>query len=107
MTAPVVRVALAARLDLDAYAKWLGTEVDVDVARRFARLAAETFAKLAAAPGLGSPVNLDGDDVRRVRKWRVQGFPKLLVFYTETLDGVRIARVIHAAQDWATMLDMS
>lgn len=106
MTGPVARIAPAARQDLNDQADWFGAEADVDTARRFARSAAETFTKLASSPGLGSPVEIARPELRGLRKWRVQGFPKLLIFYVALADGVRIVRVIHAAQDWMTRLRM-
>lgn len=101
---PAARIAPAARRDLDAQADWFGTEADVDTARRFARSAAATFAKLAADPGLGSPIDIARPGLRGLRKWRVQGFPRLLIFYVEIAGGVRIVRVIHDAQDWMARL---
>jgi toxin ParE1/3/4 len=39
-----------------------------------------------------------------MRKWQVKGFEKFLIFYLPHSKGVSIVRVLHAAQDWWSLL---
>jgi plasmid stabilization system protein ParE len=75
-----VTVSPAARRDLDDYIIWLRGEDDLETATRFA--------------------------MARIRKWRVQGFSKMLIFFRPRPGGVEIVRVLHAAQDWWALLDL-
>lgn len=68
--------------------------------------AIETFAKLAISPKKGPAIGSRNLRLAGLRKWRVDGFPKVLIFYTPIVDGVRIIRVTHAAQDWWSLLDV-
>jgi len=48
-------------------------------------------------PGSNTPV---GD------KWRVPDFEDFLIFYLPRRDGISVVRVLHAAQDWWSLLGM-
>jgi toxin ParE1/3/4 len=98
---PGVTVRARAAHDLTQYAAWLRREAGLDIARRFTRVAADSFDRLAEMPGLGSPVKAQVPDLRR---WRVPGFP-VLIFYRPERDGVAIVRVLHAARDWPALVD--
>jgi toxin ParE1/3/4 len=102
-----VTVASNARRDLDTYTLWLRSEVDAETAVRFAEAAILTFEKLAQTPNLGPRVISDNADLATIRKWRVDGFPKVLLFYRPTGTGIRVIRVLHAAQDWWSHLDQT
>jgi toxin ParE1/3/4 len=39
-----------------------------------------------------------------LRKWQVGGFERILIFYLPRAGGVSIVRVLHAAQDWWSIL---
>jgi toxin ParE1/3/4 len=41
-----------------------------------------------------------------LRKWQVTGFDKFLIFYLPRAKGVSIVRVLHATQDWWSLLGM-
>lgn len=41
-----------------------------------------------------------------MRKWRVDGFENVLIFYQPRPDGVAIVRVLHAARDWWGLLGL-
>lgn len=101
MSRPTLRIGSAARRDLRALTVWLRREADPDTAERFARGAAASFRKLAETPGLGSPAVSGWPDLESTLKWRVTGFPKLLIFYRPIENGVEIVRVLHGARDWA------
>lgn len=95
---------LAAR-DLSRHAAWFKREAGVEVGRRFLAAAYDSFADLAVTPGLGAPLEPTGGAVPTTNKWRVRGFPNLLIFYAERpTGGVAIVRVLHASQDWLAAL---
>ena len=98
---PDLIVSPAARADLLAQWDYFAEEVeDVDLADRF--LAAEqTFRNLARTPGLGPPRRFSVDKLRNLHSWRVDGFPKHLVFYRPLPNsaGVQIVRVLHGMRD--------
>jgi len=41
-----------------------------------------------------------------MRKWSVDEFENVLIFYMPRPDGVSIVRVLHEAQDWWGLLGM-
>ena len=99
-----VRIRAKARRDLEAHYRYLYDEVDAETADRFLNAADLEFHKLAREPGLGPAVELDHTRLKRLRKWRVTGFPKFLIFYEPRAGGVSVVRVCHAAQDWWGLL---
>jgi len=42
-----------------------------------------------------------------VRKWRVKSFDRHLIFYLPLEGGVRIIRILHTAQDWWNLLELT
>jgi toxin ParE1/3/4 len=97
----------AARRDVDEYVLWLHNEAGPDTAGRFAKAVLYTFGKLAEAPALGPLVPTSAPYLTALRKWKVDGFPKLLIFYRPSADGIEVIRVLHGAQDWWAMLDIA
>jgi toxin ParE1/3/4 len=51
-------------------------------------------------------VALSQPALRRLRKWRINGFDNYLIFYLPHADGVSIIRVLYAAQDWWRLLGL-
>lgn len=66
---------------------------------RFIEATEATFAQLARHPGLGTIGEFDSPDLVGVRRWRIQGFRRYLVFYRETPESIEIVRVIHGSRD--------
>ena len=95
----------AARLDLLSHWHYFADEVgSPELADHFTVPARSTFSKLARTFGLGCPSNLHHVRLAGFRQWRVDGFPKLLIFYRERVGVVEIARVIHGARDLESAL---
>jgi toxin ParE1/3/4 len=107
LTSRFAEIAPKARRDIENHVLWLRSEADVETASRFARAAIQTFAKLADAPGLGQSLTTANPALTDLRKWRVDGFRKILIFYQPLKDGVRIIRVLHASADWWSLLDVN
>jgi toxin ParE1/3/4 len=94
----------AARRDLIAHAVYLAENAGQGTAERFLDNAEASFETLAAQPLIGAPLRLRHPELAGLRKWRVDGFDNLLIFYFPRLDGVSIVRVLHAASDWWKLL---
>jgi toxin ParE1/3/4 len=104
---PFAQVNPAARRDIDDYVLWLHHDAGSDTASRFAKSAIDTFDRLAQTPAMGPTVPTSASYLTALRKWKVEGFPKLLIFYRPSPDGIEIIRVLHGAQDWWTALDIA
>jgi plasmid stabilization system protein ParE len=74
----------------------------LDVARRFPAEARGSFLELAQTTHPGA--RRQSQKFPTLRMWRVRHFAKYLIFYQPVPDGVRIERVIHAAQDYTRIL---
>lgn len=90
----------AAKRDLVEDYIYLAENSGIEVAERFLAAAEDTFSELARNPGMGAALRLRSPQLGAIRKWRVNGFEKHLIFYLPRPDGVLIVRVLHAAQDW-------
>jgi toxin ParE1/3/4 len=74
-------------------------EDNLDAAERFLDAAEEAFALLASMPSMGRAVIFQSPAAQGIRVWRIQGFPRYLIFYRAVAHGIEIVRVLHAARD--------
>ena len=92
----------AAADDLRRQAAYLQQEAGGDVARRFLFAARASLDDLALMPGMGTTVeNRLFPDLRR---WRVKGFEKILIFYRFDAGAVTVIRVLHGMRDLDAIL---
>ena len=84
--------------DLNTHADYLSQQ-DVSVGFRFFDAARQTFADLARIPGIGSAYETNNSSLQTLRKWRVKGFEKFLIFYIMEQNSIEIVRVLYAAQN--------
>jgi plasmid stabilization system protein ParE len=61
---------------------YLAENADESIADRFLESAQDTFAQLAQAPLMGSPVGIKTAELADLRKWRVKEFEKFFIFYS-------------------------
>lgn len=101
-----VRQREAARRDLVEHFVYLAENASLDTAERFLSNAEASFNDLARQPAMGAPLKLKHPDLAGMRKWRVKDFDNHLVFYLPNIDGVTVVRVLHAAGDWWSLLDI-
>ena len=94
----------AARRDLVEHFVYLAESASDEVADRFLFNAETSFADLAEHPAMGSPMTLRRPELAGLRKWRVEGFENVLIFYLPRHDDVSIVRVLHATRDWWSVL---
>jgi toxin ParE1/3/4 len=101
---PTVHKRASALRDLVEDYVYLAEQAGIDTAERFLSSAEESFTDLAVHPRMGSALSLHNPKLAGLRKWRVNGFEKFLIFYLPRANGVSIVRVLHAAQDWWSLL---
>ena len=94
----------SAKRDLIEDYVFLAEHAGTETAGRFLSSADESFSDLARHPEMGTTLSLLDPRLTGLRKWRVNGFEKFLIFYLPRPDGVSIVRVLHAAQDWWSLL---
>lgn len=87
-----------AETDLAEIAQYLA-ERSLDSAIHFLDAAESTFEQLADSPELGVVGEYHSKRLAGVRRWRVNGFKKYLVFYREIAGGIHVLRVLHGARD--------
>ena len=104
---PAVQIREAARHDLVDHFVYLAENAGVEVAERFLERAEPSFGDLAGQPLMGAPVPFKHADLAGLRKWRIKDFDNHLIFYQPRHNGVSIARVLHAASDWWTLLGLN
>jgi toxin ParE1/3/4 len=78
---PPVRKLPAAQRDLLDHFVDLGERAGEAIALRFLQAAEDTFADLAAMPGMGRTEDFDNPRLTGMRRWRVHGFDNYLIFY--------------------------
>jgi toxin ParE1/3/4 len=103
---PNVKQREAARRDLVEHFVYLAENASMDTAERFLSQAEASFNELARHPAMGSPLDLKHPGLAGMRKWRVKDFDNHLVFYQPAADGVTVVRVLHAASNWWSLLDI-
>jgi toxin ParE1/3/4 len=87
-----------AERDVDTLAEYYRTEAGLAVAVRFVSNAEVATRTLAAHPGIGATLGLTAGPERDIRRWHIEGFPRLLVLYRPVETGVLIVRIIDAAR---------
>lgn len=94
-------IAPSARADLLAQWSYFADEVgNPDLGDRFVACAELTFRHLVETPGLGRPRKFRSPQARNIQSWRVDDFPRHLIFYRARPDEriVEIIRVLHGAR---------
>lgn len=102
-----IAIRKAAQNDLDALTDYYLAEAGSETASRFVEQARASFLALTRNPGLGPTVGAKSSSLTGLRKWRIDGFPKVLIFYQPIGGGVRIVRVVHSAADWWSLIGIN
>lgn len=101
---PLIVVARARAIeDLSQKVDFYKREVSVEASRRLYKAAVKTFALLAEQPGMGAPISCA--TIPDLRRWRITGFEKILIFYYYDEHNLYLIRVLHGAQDLDNLLD--
>ena len=94
----------SAKRDLVEHYVYFAEHVGIEIAERFLLNADKSFEDLSRHPGMGVAVSLRSPKLDGLRRWPVIGFEKILIFYLPRAGGVSIVHVLHAAQDWWSLL---
>lgn len=98
----ISRLPLAEK-DIADLAEYYLAEAGLAVALRFAGNAEAAIQALAAHPRIGATLGLVTGPERDIRRWHIEGFPRLLVLYRPTETGIEIIRIIDAGRDIADL----
>ena len=96
---PRVVIRPRAWREIDQQVAYLQAQAGAEVAERFLDGLAATCDQLARMPHIGALCGFRRASLRRVRRWRVQGFDNWLIFYLPRRDGAVILHIIHGARD--------
>jgi toxin ParE1/3/4 len=94
-----------ARRDLIELYVWYAESATVDIADRFLRSVESTLNQMSAHPEIGARLQFDDRRLRGLRRWPVDGFRSILLFYLPLPNGVDLVRVIHGKRDIPRALD--
>jgi toxin ParE1/3/4 len=96
---PRFELRVRAKQDIDAIADYLEGE-SWQLAERFLQSLQDTLHMLADRPlaGVAAP-SARYVKLRRMRRFRVNGFDKYLIFYLPRRSGPTVIRVLHGARD--------
>lgn len=94
-----------ARLDLLEQFVYFGEQDGVDLAERYIHAVAETCALLAQHPEVGAAYDSGIRRLAGLRRFRVKGFDRYLIFYLAGRNGIDVVRVLHGARDIDSILE--
>ncbi|NJM47237.1 MAG: type II toxin-antitoxin system RelE/ParE family toxin [Alkalinema sp. RU_4_3] len=90
-----------AQLDLMDFCDYLD-ESDPEVSMRFFDAARSTFVEIARMPLIGQQYEVG--ETQSLRKWRIKGFRRYLIFYRVKPETIEIVRLLHGSQDVDSIL---
>ncbi|MGA7079761.1 MAG: type II toxin-antitoxin system RelE/ParE family toxin [Terriglobales bacterium] len=99
MPTRLVRLSEAASVDIVEQADWYEEKSDRKLAERWSKAVTSAVRRILRNPWLGAPCRFSPAELRDVRRARVSGLPKHLVFYRVEGNDVLILRVLHGARD--------
>jgi toxin ParE1/3/4 len=94
-----IEISGDAEQDLIQHSRYIEKD-DPEAAMKFLLAAQRTFEKLADYKFLGSRYDAKREDLKGLREWAVEGFPRHLIFFEIYPDRLSVVRVVHASQDW-------
>lgn len=89
--------------DLSQQVEFYKREISPEAGRRLYKAAVQTFSFLAEQPGMGSPIPCAL--ISDLRRWRIEGFEKILIFYRHDAHNLYLIRILHGARDLDHLLD--
>lgn len=75
------------------------------VAHRFLEAVETTLAKLTHHPRIGTPKKLKDPRLKGLRRWPVQGFEIIEIYYLLAEDCLKVIRVLHSKRDIARIFN--
>jgi toxin ParE1/3/4 len=74
-------------------------EDNLEKAVEFLQGVEHSLNRIAVQPFVGLEVEFPDPDLKGLRLWHVNGFPKYEIFYLVTPTAVDVVRILHAARD--------
>jgi toxin ParE1/3/4 len=99
-----IRLSDAAVGDILEQAGWYEEQADRRLSTRWERGVQAALLRIAQNPRSGALCKFNAEELAKVRRVPVTGFPKHLIFYRFHRDELLILRVIHGARDLENLL---
>jgi toxin ParE1/3/4 len=100
----IEKTALATQ-DIEQLAAYYLAEAGMSVALCFVDNAEIAFTQLAKMPRMGAFLGFQHPPYADIRRWHIQGFPRLLILYRVIQDGIEVIRVLDAGRDIHALFD--
>lgn len=84
-------------------ARYYLAEAGIATAMRFLDQAEHAFSALSQMPRMGALMRFRQPYHADIRRWHIDGFPRLLVLYRPLRDGIELVRLLDAARDIDTL----
>jgi toxin ParE1/3/4 len=91
--------------DIRGLAAYYLAEAGMSVARRFIDHAELAFSNLAQMPRMGALLGFQSPPYADIRRWHIQGFPRLIILYRAIPDGIEVVRVLDTGRDLNALFD--
>jgi len=89
----------AAAVDINEQADWYEEKSDGKLAERWSKAVTSAVLRIVKNPRSGTPCRFSPKDLHSIRRVRISGFPKHLIFYRVVNNHVLILRILHGARD--------
>src|ERR1700722_2422165 len=99
-----IRLCDAAISDILEQSEWYDRQEDGRLSRRWESAVSSAVLRIAKNPRLGALCEVKAEELHRLRRIPVAGFPKHLIFYQFHADELLILRIIHGARDLESLL---
>lgn len=100
---PVIRPA--AKEDILRHFLYLLDQEAPEAAARFIEAVDRTIIKLAARPSIGAPKKFKNPRLAGLRRWPVDGFEAVGIYYISVKDILRVVRILHGKRDIDRIMD--
>jgi toxin ParE1/3/4 len=101
---PRLVLADAAAVDILDQADWYSHQSAPTLSKRWENAVSAALLRVAKNPSAGNPCKFRSPELIGVRKARIEGFPKHLLFYRIRGSEIFIFRIVHGARDLEKML---
>jgi len=88
-----------ATTDIASLARYFLADAGLEVALRFVDQAELAFGQLATMPEIGAHLGFRQPRYADIRRWHIDGFPRLIILYRVISDGIDIVRVLDGGRD--------
>ena len=89
-----------ARRDLTEQFIWYAENAGMDVAERFLHGVDSTLRQLSRTPKIGALIHPRREELTGLRRWPVEGFESILLFYIPQSESIELVRVLHGKRNW-------